>query len=271
MHTKQLWFSELSLSNDPMEGRWIREVFRYCCADNSLSSYRLDKLMEYLDHLIGICSAAGFCMSEQGDLLSQWRSYAENGGGVSIGFNQGYFERLGSHRQDRNDIFNVSLINVEYKESDQKALINEHLDHILKYVNEGALEPPTLATIGGDPDGEIRRRRVGALAQRFLHYFPHLFKIKNPAFAEEREWRALSYLINSLLEEPKNLQHLRFRAQSDRIIPYVAIELETLDIPSISEVIVGPRNITPTPVIERMLRAQGWGKVTVKRSKATYR
>lgn len=105
----------------------------------------------------------------------------------------------------------------------------------------------------------------------FMFYLFHLFAIKNPAFREEREWRIISYLFKSAGNDPKKLQLMKFRAQSDRIIPYLAVDLEHLDVPSIIEVIVGPRNITPTSVIERVLRARGWEDVPVRRSEATYR
>lgn len=82
-------------------------------------------------------------MSEKGDLLSQWRAYAENGGGVSIGFSQAYFQKLGELRRDRSDPFNASLTKVEYEATRQKELLNDELDQILRLVFE---LPPVLWT-----------------------------------------------------------------------------------------------------------------------------
>ncbi len=271
LKTRQLWFSELSLSNDPMEGRWIRKVFRDCCADREVASHRHERLLANLDLVIDMFSAAGFCMSEEGDLLSQWRAYAENGSGVSIAFNREYFEKLGPHRRDLPHPFNVALQKVEYSKSKQEEIVNEQLGLILEEVKDGLFDPPTLLTIAAQGASEPRKKSMASLGLRFLLYFPHLFEIKNPAFAEEREWRAMTYLIKPTIDEPRSLEALNFRAQMDRIVPYVAIDLEPLEAPSISEVVLGPRNITPIPVIERMLRALGWENVAVRRSTASYR
>ena len=36
----------------------------------------------------------GICFSEEGDLLGQWREYADKGTGLSIGFDVKWFENL---------------------------------------------------------------------------------------------------------------------------------------------------------------------------------
>lgn len=253
-----------------MEGRWIRNVFRDCCSEREVPDYKQDRLLEQLDSLIEFCSATGFCMSEEGDLLSQWRAYAENGGGVSIGFDHAYLENLSEIKRDRQDQFHASLTQVEYDEGRQKARLDVRLEQILKLVDQGALNRPTLLSPDGPGDREKREHLFRELTSHFMFYLFDIFAIKNPAFREEREWRILFYLFN-YADSSEVFKHISYRTRSDRIIPYVAVDLETLSTPSIVEVVIGPRNITPTPVIERMLRAQGWENVTVRRSKATYR
>jgi hypothetical protein len=118
--TKEIWASEFSLSNDIMEGKWIREIFSKYCDEKSVSASNQNALLRHLDSLIAFSGGAGFCMSEDGDLLSQWRAYASNGGGVSIGFDSEYLKSLGSLKRDRSDKFNASLTKVEYDVAAQR-------------------------------------------------------------------------------------------------------------------------------------------------------
>lgn len=266
---KQIWLSELSLSNDTTEGRWLRQVFQDCCAERKVPRGQQDTLLAELDLVIELCSAAGFCMSEEGDLLSQWRAYADNGGGVAIGLDESFLYALGHVASEQHDQSALGLKQVEYDEERQKKSINDNLDDILKLVDQGALSFPELMI--GISQEEIKRRRNlrQELGMQFLMYLPDLFAFKNPAFREEREWRMISHLFKTALS--KGLQNMLFRAKDDRVVPYLTIDLAALADPAIKEVIIGPRNITPTPVIERMLRALGWENVSVRRSTATYR
>ena len=93
----------------------------------------------------------------------------------------------------------------------------------------------------------------------------HLFRLKNPAFREEAEWRLISHLFNELEDE------CEFRISAERLIPFRSIALKNLDIPAIREVILGPKNITPEFVVSKFLEKNGFVGVTVKRSSATYR
>ena len=144
LSSKEILASEFSLSNDRMEGRWIREVFTQYCDEKNVSASDQNELLKHLDVVIAAAGGAGFCMSEEGDLLSQWRAYADGGAGVSIGFAKEYFDLLGSVKRDRNDPFNASLTKVEYDIRKQKEMLADHLDEILKYVSDGALRRPAI-------------------------------------------------------------------------------------------------------------------------------
>src|SRR5688572_10740032 len=83
---KQICLSLLSLSNDSMEGKWIRKFFEDACKAEGVNALDEQALLRHLDNFIEMSEALGFCMSGDGDVLSQWRAYAGNGGGVAIGF-----------------------------------------------------------------------------------------------------------------------------------------------------------------------------------------
>ena len=55
--------------------------------NNNLNGYLLDNfIVKYYQSLYTSSNLYASCFSEDGDLLSQWRAYADNGTGVSIGF-----------------------------------------------------------------------------------------------------------------------------------------------------------------------------------------
>jgi hypothetical protein len=135
--TKEIWVSDFSLSNDALEGKWIRQIFSEYCTDQAVSASDTGALLAHFNLLSRLPGAAGFCMSEEADLLSQWRGYADDGCGVSIGFNRRYFEELGDVKRDRNDECSASPKKVEYNVSRQKELIAEHSAEIFDFVSKG--------------------------------------------------------------------------------------------------------------------------------------
>lgn len=267
---REIWVSELARSNDLLEGKWIRKVFSDYCSEKGISAGEQSELLTHLDIVINMAAYAGFCMSEEGDLLSQWRAYADNGAGVSIGFNSNYFEILGNLKRDRGDAFSAHLTRVEYDIVEQKKLVAEHADEILKFVADGALRRPTLLT--SEEDIKKWREKFGAMGLRFIFFYFFLFRLKNPAFSEEREWRVISHIFRN--EREKDLEQLTkmdFRSHQDQIVPFARVPLESLPEPSVTEIILGPRNATPEYVVQALLSKYGWSNVSVRKSNASYR
>jgi hypothetical protein len=268
IENKQIWASEFSLSNDVMEGKWIREIFREYCQEKELASHSIEVLLTHLDFLISRSGAAGFCMSENGDLLSQWRAYADNGAGVSIGFSKEYLELLGKHRQSNNEMFNAHLQKIEYEPERQKAVIAEYMEPIIQLAVEGALSRSTLASLLNEEQENKLSEKRRALIGRFIFFYFVLYALKNPAFAEEQEWRIISHLLDGSSHD--SFGNMSFRAKENCIVPYIPVSLENLSSAPIAEVILGPKNLTPERFVEAILRKNGW-KVTVRHSRASYR
>ena len=81
-----IWLSDISKSNDSTE--LISEILKQKAKLSSSQTKELDQansLIEAHDAFI----YWAFCMSEEGDLLSQWRGYGDDGRGFSIGFDEG--------------------------------------------------------------------------------------------------------------------------------------------------------------------------------------
>ena len=268
---KEIWLSEFTLSNDALEGKWLREVFIQQCKERGLSAYDQSRLLEELDLVSAVFGGAGFCMSQEGDLLSQWRAYASDAAGVSIGFDHDYFDRLGRLRQERNDSFGVATKKVEYDLSKQKELIRSAFDKVVELVSQGAFKTPTIASPETSEEAAKRKKLFMDLSLSFIQFFPLLYSLKNPAFIEEREWRLISYVVRGPNKDFDQISKMDFRPLKDRIVPFNRIQLENLDVPSIIEVVLGPRNVTPVEIVEAALRKYSFANVTVNRSKASYR
>lgn len=268
IRNKQVWFSDLSMSNDLMEGRWLHEVVKTYCEEMHLSSGHIEQLLSRLDVCLRVCGAAGLCLSEDGDLLSQWRAYADNGGGVAIGFESEYFKKLGARNRSDSYDFNVALVQIEYDREKQRQSIVEPMKKILSLVEQGALDSLTLIEAAHEGAQERRYHDRRRLDLQFLYFMFELFTLKNPAFAEEKEWRAISHVIEG---SGKQSDLLSYRSGEDRIVPYIPVNLDPLEILPVSEVVLGPRNITPTNIVEKLMETSGFEGAIVKRSTATYR
>jgi hypothetical protein len=268
---REIWASDFSLSNDLLEGKWIGEIFKTYCKEKGIRDFEQDKLFEDLAVVSGIVGGVGFCMSEEPDLLSQWRAYADDGAGVSIGFRKEYFDALGDLRMNRNEGFNVTIAQVEYDLKKQRQIISEHGDQVIELVLEGGLRVPSLITEETEEEKlERSKKRRKIMLGLFLVFFPHFCALKNPAFAEEKEWRVISHVIRNP-DGARGLENMEYRPLLDRIVPFRRIRLEDVGIEPIAEVVLGPKHVTPKEIIEATLEKYSFASVTVRRSSASYR
>ena len=267
---RQIWMSDLTLSNDSTEGRWVRHAFVDYCKKAKIESSNIDRLCVHLDSLLNGVRAVGYCLSEEGDLLSQWRGYADGGRGVSIGFKREYLEALCERTRTTQEKFGLALAQVLYTRADESQPIADVTDKILAYVKQGALAANGLLL--NDGDRATRQKAFGAMTIAFLQYFPFIFKLKNAAFREEKEWRLLSVVLTGFQAgDLGQLGDVDYRAVEDRFIPYAVLDLPELGIPPIEKIWLGPKNITPTLVMEGMLARFGFKNISIEKSAATYR
>jgi hypothetical protein len=263
LRQRQIIASSLTLSNDTMEGKWIEKILSELCAIDSDLTEHKNELVNLFKSAGQLFSGFGFCLSEAGDLLSQWRGYADNGSGVSIGFNPEYLTRIIQGKG------HISLQRIIYDEVQQKEFLKPLIDLIKKYVMGGALEPK----VGSTPLSIAKIMQIddayASLRQTLLFATPDIYKLKNPAFSEEKEWRVLDRRIN--IGARPNAPEIAFKARGDRISPITIYDLKGIDVPAISEVFLGPKHITPISVVADALSKFGFENVKVSRSTATYR
>jgi hypothetical protein len=94
IQTRSIWLSSLTLANDTMEGKLVVEALTRLAQRDGLDRVAVERLKDSVALLEGMFDGLGFCLSEDGDLLSQWRGYASDATGVAIGFSRAHLQTL---------------------------------------------------------------------------------------------------------------------------------------------------------------------------------
>ncbi len=260
IRTRTFWCSALSLSNDTMEGRWIRKIFSDICDKdkNGLEEHNKNRVLKMLGSWEVYCEGLGFCLSKHPDSLSQWRGYAQDAEGFCIGFSKEKLKELKEKTRDDNEDNEPSftLFEVNYDITRQQKNLKPAYQKIKEIIESG--EEP----IGPD-------HLSGTIGLEVTKILSEVFRQKNPAFQEEKEWRILS-IFHKL--DPSDV---KFRTVGNRIVPYRPFRF---DRETISEVVLGPKNQTPKDIVKSVLNKFGYPLrngpdqgVEVKKSEASYR
>jgi hypothetical protein len=147
-----------------------------------------------------------FSLTEEGNLLSQWRSYTPHGKGVAIGFAaQLLMKTVQEH--------DLRIAKCLYERDEQRALMSDLLKRMLI---SSTREGDTINTARLHPT-----QRYFEFMEKFRGDVLQVFAlIKNPAFREEREWRIVSkYYAKYTVPEVK------FREGACMLVPYIEIPI----------------------------------------------
>lgn len=193
------------------------------------------------------------CFCEEGDVLSQWRGYADNGKGCSLGFSVKELEDYcntykGILRFEQVDYKTVKEINVTIVEEALKVL-NE-LRGLRNWIVENL---PSL-----------NEEKIDKMFQYYFHQMissvlMSSLKYKSETFKEEQEWRLFfsqqiykyakwiygdeeieTIVYDDMLKVIKN--RIEFNVTSDDLIPFYPIKFTEISPNPITQVIVGPQN-----------------------------
>lgn len=268
---KRIRLSLLTLSNDAGEGQHLIKVVEDILIDEAEHRYGI---IQELSMLLPKLSAIGFCLSAEKDQLSQWRGYADNGKGVAIGFDLSVLTEAVKAEKSDNIIFRVGPI--DYGSRLSADIIRPLLEPVIKHFKSGEMKPRNFGSLRfafGPEELEVEKvKYLTARSELFGMLIPILnmaFLIKSPFFQEEREWRILS-IITSLSDELQ-IPNCSFRSSDNTIVPYLDFPTLGLKSEAIKEIILGPKNITPKPVIATMLRSCGFKTAVVEKSGGLYR
>jgi len=268
---KSIWLSALSLSNDTKEGKLVTAAIARLAERDKLDPGTTRHLIDSIENLEQLAEGLGFCLSEEPDLLSQWRGYADDATGVSIGFSRTYLEWLGREILG-NNIPSFSLRKVVYENDAQDRHVEPTYMKAKAFIDKGVYRVRGIrGLLDKRTEEEVERDRktyeetFRALHLTLLELFPQLYLLKAHGFREEREWRLISHFVRT------GNDSCLYRAVSGSVIPYREFELIKGEEEPIREVVLGPKHLTPTHLIDGFMKQSGFSNVRVRRSEATYR
>ena len=258
--TKSLFLTAITAANDYEETHRARpylleEIKKYSAAPEK---DWLCKLLQLFD----INSTIPFvgCFSENADQLSQWRGYADDATGASIGFNMACFGL-----QQRLPLTHISAsqtIGVEkviYDDSIQRAIVARLANDFLSHARA--------------PSADLDNLAIATAIQ--LRQFSLIFK--NPGFREEDEWRIVHTPILGgpaagalILVGAVGARASRMKGR--QIVTSIPLPLSNKDDKEpIAKVILGPKNPTNLFDLANLFHEHGLLEVDVCRSAITYR
>lgn len=201
--------------------------------------------------------------SEARDLLSQWRAYAPNGGGYSIGIDS----TLPQENKEPGGTVAYRRIRCEYGEDAFREEVRKKLRSIAEKFEE------TARKYAKDENDLNEIYRVIRLP--YLRWSMFLIpKLKHWSFSEEKEWRYVIYMNRN-----KRVYELEFRSSVRGVVPYLCFPLTKDESPnsdnriSIREVYVGPcRNPDANEKSTRMLlKTYGYDEEIIRLSEIPLR
>lgn len=267
VENSQLWLSSLRQSNDSMEGTLSYLIIKEVLGELRLGESAHERVFDMWLRMMDGVDCCALCLSSEGDLLSQWRGYAANGSGFSIGFDANDLSRLEMPNQDAFGSWEwrPGLYYVAYDENEQrshfKRLIDDMLPHLQVLERKETLKEAIDIKFGHRADKTDALRAMGNTIFRWL---PSAYMIKGAAFAEEREARIV-------VVSPRFPTVHRYRTRGSALVPYIPVPIRSGGASPIQSVRLGPTNPTPVQVVESFLEANGLGHVPVLSSQATYR
>lgn len=212
LESGRLWASNSRFMNDPSEIVYATQLFRrVALAEIDAFNARFKvKGVELLRMLITSwlqeyeenARVYVSCFCKSGDLLSQWRGYGAYGGGYAIGFDG---KHVGESKLTQPPQ-GAYLRKVIYDPELQERLVREQV-RAVREINA-----------------------IGNLAGIFdvlgLNLFSWFFSeslncFKDPAYAQEEEWRAICFGRDG----PKVLFQPKWRTNSGRLVPYTELDL----------------------------------------------
>ncbi|GGD89958.1 DUF2971 domain-containing protein [Paenibacillus nasutitermitis] len=244
IHNSTLRLSDINKVNDYSERKWILEkIFtelKKTSVQNENSNIFFEKLWDALVSYESDTFIA--CFSEEADLLSQWRGYAQDGTGLSIGYSK-------------------------------KVLSTLEVEHFtaFKKVAYGKLEQSTyIKPIVSNLDNTPMFYGISNLYQNERFNIPFY---KNPAFREEKEWRLVycqspnGFLNYNTIGEPRikaNFSKIKIRSDGRRLIPFMELDFSKIKKDLIKSIIIGPKSLIKPDDIRLFLYSEGYDSKNVK-------
>ena len=293
---KSIRLSEITKSNDYKEMRWLREEImpevikeEFKKRPFEISFKRMRETsscqgVEAVAKLIDFCTEVkeasqnegtvklfktitlASCFSEKEDMLSQWRGYADDGCGVSIGVDRSCLEAF--QQTDLRSPLNFK--SVIYDSTEQKKLIKNTVSEFLAGIEKASNENEYIEL-------------VHSLLSDVCGYSP---LCKNPGFSEEMEIRLFLNFFNPIEISHKGFDEMNTRlpkglfseigcqVHDKQFTYYTDLKFDFFQTPFISHVILGPKCKLDIEDARRALafyRVKNAENIIIRRAFSTYR
>lgn len=221
------------------------------------------------------------CFCEEGDKLSQWRGYADNGRGVSIGFSE---QELRQYSEKYKDI--IAIEKVKYKTAEEindiivakaDSLLNE-LKNLRKWIIDNF----------HCNDSKQEKYMLLFFIQMLKIVFMKSLQYKYISFQEENEWRMFfkypitketeiiygedgdkGVIFDEMVEMLKD--KIDFNILDNDIVSYFPLDLSDISAKPIKEVISGPNNRILLKDFQLLCGKYKYDDVAFRYSKISYR
>lgn len=273
LQSRTFRLSPLSAANDSLEGRVLSKIFAQLLRETSLPQGVVDVASVIVAGYADSTEGFAFCLSESGDLLSQWRAYARDGTGISIGFSSDFLIRDYGPVNFGKAFY--ELLQVSYGEAELRdslaPIARQVEDEFCSYGEFVALKDEltrqdavrVLADREAETHGLFLARNESSpalLSQLLKTLAPLHFRIygtKPKTFHEEREWRLLRYRHRTSLSE------IEYFAGETSIRPFIPCLMADPAREAIREIILGPKHQTDLNWMRSFLQHVGLGHVKV--------
>ena len=163
-----LRLSDIEKSNDYAERKWmmnkIEEEFISFSEENFVEEGLIREFSQLKNEFEILDNVYATCFSTEGDLLSQWRAYGQDGYRVSIGFSGELLKKVNDFQ------YGIKFLPIIYDYEKQEEY--------------GRLQSKKIFDLLLKGDSLFH-----AMSEVFQNDLERLCCYKNPAFSEEKEWR----------------------------------------------------------------------------------
>jgi hypothetical protein len=219
---RALWYGHASSLNDPSEMQYGKKIISDVLNDAMKRQDREDirvfhRQLQVEVQALGDAIFHPFvaCFCDSGNLLSQWREYADRGGGYCLGFAFSSATRFESDLGKLGEGKPPYVRKVIYEADEQRELVRGYVDAVSAAAKK-VLDRPSATPC---PDQSISQSSAVTLRSMAMHaanlLLDMLLCFKNPAFKEEKEWRLVR--VTRVDHQPENL---RFRELPGGLVPY---------------------------------------------------
>ncbi len=193
------------------------------------------------------------CFSEEKDLLSQWRGYANGGMGVAIGFSKEIMRLVNEEK------YGLVFRKVCYMEKEQREFARKEAQIII--------------------DTMQRKKLFAAFAEVYENDIAKIGCMKQPGFSEEKEWRLCIGMTPEIRIDQKGrfkdfvLSEIKTQCIREHLITYFDLSFEKIYNDFVKEIIIGPSAKVTERDISTSLMINGFdvNKIHVTKSQVTYR